>query len=119
MFITIFKATRHYVPNPSTLAALGFSQQVKVVTDSEVNVIPLGGQMPLLTSNFMVKSGTGQVFMIEAGKRRYIPDPDTLAALHVTKEQIKYVPDAVADSIPLGTPLPRQSSKTSPRAVKH
>ncbi len=115
----IFDGKKHYIPNPPTLEILGLSKQVRVVPDDQVNAIPLGDQVPVLTSNVMVKAGTGQVFMIEAGKRRYIPDPDTLAALHVTKEQVKYVPNAVADAIPLGTPYPHQSSKAANTAAKH
>ena len=109
----VFSGKRHYVPNPATLEALGFSKQVRLVPETEVSAIPPGEPIPALISRIVAKGGTGQVFMIEAGKRRYIPDPDTMRALHITKEQVKYLPDAAADVIPLGDPLPRQSSASN------
>ena len=109
----VFDGKRHYVPNPSTLEALGFSKQVRLVPDSQASAIPLGEPIPALTSKVLVKAGTGQVFLIEGGKRRYIPDPDTMQAMHIPKEQIKYVPDASADVIPMGDPVPRQGSASS------
>jgi hypothetical protein len=97
---------RHYIPTPATLQSLGVSNQVKSVSDSVLDSLPLGAQIPALDSPLIVKATSGQIFVLEAGKRRYIPNPQTFDALHYTKTQLRAVPDDVADAIPLGPPIP-------------
>lgn len=96
---------RHYIQTPGTVQALGVAAQVKDASDAVINSVPIGDALPVLTTNVIQKPGTGEVFLLEAGKRRYVPDPETLKALHLT-EKIRSVPDDAADMIPLGTPLP-------------
>ncbi len=102
----ITHSKRHYIPTPATLQALGVANQVKTASDSLLNAIPLGSDLPALDSPLIQKANTGEVFILEAGKRRYIPNTATLAAVNIAKRQIRGVSGEVADTIPLGQPVP-------------
>ena len=102
----VFDNKRHYIPNPATLDSLGLAKQIKVVPESALDGIPLGSELPTLSSRVLQKASTGEVFILESGRRRHIPDPETLKAMQIPSEQIHGVPDAVADAFPLGDPLP-------------
>jgi hypothetical protein len=101
---------RHYIQTPGTVQALGVAAQVKDASDAVINSVPLGDALPPLTTNAIQKPSTGEVFVLEAGKRRYVPDPETLAALHLT-DKIHSIADGAADMIPLGAPLPHTANK--------
>jgi hypothetical protein len=105
----IFGDKRHYIPNPATLDSLGLAKQIKVVPESVLSGIPLGSDLPALSSRVLQKASTGEVFILENGIRRHIPDPETLKAMRIPSEQIHGVPDTVADAFPLGSPLPHSS----------
>ena len=107
----VFGGKRHYVPNPATLQALGLEKQVQGASDSEIDQIAPGDPLPSLSSKVIQKASTGEVFLLENGKRRHVPDPETLQSLHVSKEQVQGVLDAVVDAFPLGDPLPSAASK--------
>ncbi len=100
---------RHYIQTPTTIQVLGAAAQVKDASDDAINSVPLGDPLPPLTTNVIQKDGTGEVFLLEAGKRRHVPDPETLEALHL-KDKIRSVPDSAADMIPLGAPLPHTAN---------
>ena len=106
----VFQGKRHYIPDPKTLDVLGVKSQIKGANDKEINAISLAEPIPSLSSKFIQKASTGEVFMLEAGKRRYIPDPETLKALHVSKENITGIRDAGVDAIPLGEPVAHKTS---------
>lgn len=96
---------RHYIKFPTTLRALGLDNGVKVEPDSVVSSIPLGDDMPIITSRIIQDSTTGRVYVLESGKRRYVPDAVTLRRLHLA-DQVQGLSGPDASSIPLGTPLP-------------
>ena len=106
----VFGGKRHYIPNPATLDALGVSKQIKVLSDSVLDAIPAGSDLPALSSRVIQKASTGEVFVLESGKRRHVPDPETLKSMQISPAQIQGLPDASADAFPLGTPLPHLSS---------
>jgi hypothetical protein len=106
----VSQGQRHYIPDPKTLDVLGIKSQIKSASSEQINAIPLSQPIPSLSSKFIQKAGTGQVFMIEAGKRRYVPDPETLQALHVSKGDVAGINDSEAESIPLGEPLAHRAN---------
>jgi hypothetical protein len=63
-----------------------------------------GEPIPHLPAKVIQKAGTGEVFMLQAGKRRWIPE-ETLESLGVAGD-VHGVPDSVADSFPLGRRCP-------------
>jgi len=101
---------RHYIQTPQTLQALGVVNRVMSSPDSFLSSIPEGVPLPPLNSPLIQKASTGEVFLLEAGKRRYVPNPPTLASLPYTKDQVRGVPEEVADAIPLGDQLPSVTS---------
>jgi hypothetical protein len=104
----ILGGKRHRVPDPQTLGALGVSGQVSMEAPDVIAKVPEGEPIPHLPGKVIQKGGTGEVFMLEAGKRRWIPDRETLEALGGAA-QVHGVPNSVADSFPLGSPMPHMS----------
>jgi hypothetical protein len=70
-----------------------------------LNTLPTGIKLPALTTKAVRKTSTGEVFLLEAGKRRHIPDPETQQALAIADTQIHELKDDETDAIPLGTPM--------------
>ena len=103
----IFGGKRHHVPDPQTLEALSVSGQVPMEGPAVIAAVPEGEPIPHLPGK-MIQKSTGEVFMLQAGKRHWVPDADTLDMLGGA-EQVHGVPDSVLDSIPLGPPLAHMS----------
>ncbi len=101
----VVNGKRHHVPNPPTLAALGIRPPIAQQPDSFVRAIPEGEPLPNLPGNVIQKGGTGEIYLLESGKRRYIPNPETLTAMGLDSK-VHGVPDPVANAIPLGAPVP-------------
>ena len=94
------------IPDLQTFRALDFKdERVKRSADSEMRSIPMGAPLPSLPGQVLQKATTGEVFLLQNGRRHHIPDPGTLDAMHL-REQVNGVPDAVADAVPLGAPVP-------------
>ncbi|MBV8834464.1 MAG: hypothetical protein JO108_35140 [Acidobacteriaceae bacterium] len=108
---------KHYIQTPATLRSLDVVEQLKTVPDSVLDSIPDGVKLPDLTTRMVQKASTGQVFFLEKGKRRYVPDGETLKALDPASA-VRGLPDDVADAIPLGSPEPHISGTASPPATK-
>ncbi len=106
----VFGGKRHYVPSAATLEAMGLVKQVTSVPDVEINRIPLAAPLPQLTSKVIQRS-SGEVYIFENGKRRHVPDPETLRSLHIDTKQIQGVSNSVADAFPLGAPLVSMAHK--------
>jgi hypothetical protein len=100
----IWDGKRRQVPDPQTLEALSISGQVSTQPREVIASIPEREPIPHLPGKVVQKGSTGEVFILEAGKRRWIPDPETLEALGGAG-QVHGVPDSVADAIPLGPPM--------------
>lgn len=95
---------KHYIKFPVTLQALGATNRIKVEPDSVVASISSGNDTPAITSRVVQDTSTGKVYVLEAGKRHYVPGAATLQKLHFTG-QIQGLSGPDADSIPLGTPM--------------
>jgi hypothetical protein len=96
---------RRYIPDPGTLDALGLRHLISADPSPTIDSIPLGEPLPSLPGRVIQNAQSNEVFLLEAGKRRYIPDPETLAVLGLTKE-VRQVPASAAESVPLGPPMP-------------
>ncbi len=106
----IFDGKRHYVPSAATLDAIGLVKQVTSATDAEINRIPVADQLPSLTSN-VIQASSGQVYVFENGKRRYVRNSETLRSMNIKSQQIQGVPNSIADAFPLGKPLDSAAHK--------
>ena len=95
---------KHYIQTPATVKALNVANQIKTVPDADLEAMPAGITLPDLTSRLIQKASTGEVFFLEGGKRRYVPDAETLKALNVGS-QPRGLPDDIIDAIPVGSPV--------------
>ena len=96
---------RHYVPGPGVMEALGIVCLPRDVDDSLMDSVPLGADMPMLTTKVVQNPQTKEVFLLECGKRRYVPDPQTISALNLESAVRPLQPDQI-NLIPVGPPLP-------------
>lgn len=99
---------KHYIQTPATVRALEVNQ-AKAVPDSTLDAIPTGLELPPLTTQVIQKASTGEVFLLQAGKRHYIPDTETLKALGLAG-QVQALKDNFADAIPVGSPVEHRSA---------
>ena len=102
----VFNNRRYYIKFPATLRALGVADTIKSEPDSVVNAIPPGEDFPAITSRAIQDSSSGKVYILEAGRRRYVSDIADLESVHLTKSQIQGVSGPDANKIPLGAPIP-------------
>ncbi len=97
---------RRHIPDPPTVAALGLQGHIRQdIPDSQIDAIPLGAPLPRLESKFIRCDDTGAIYILEKGKRRHIPNPTTLVRKFPGAD-IKNIPCADADAIPLGDQIP-------------
>jgi hypothetical protein len=96
---------RHRIPDPETLNALGVRSMIQPVPSSELASLIAGYDLPHVPGRMIQNSATSAVFLIDRGKRHYIPDPPTLKAIHLPDRVIP-VPAETADALPLGPPMP-------------
>jgi hypothetical protein len=60
----------------------------------------------------LIQDGSGKVFSIQEGKRRYIPDVETFNELRLDPNSIKSVSDEDLNKIPLGSDFPSRRDGT-------
>jgi hypothetical protein len=66
--------------------------------------------MSAFAEGTMVKSVGPDVYFIDGGQRRLIPNPGTARALGLSLDAIREIPIAELNAIPLGAPLPKLDS---------
>jgi hypothetical protein len=103
----VVEGRRRWIPNQTTFDVLGLDgQSVKTIPDEELNSIPRGADYPSLAGTLV--KGTGpDVYQLENGKRRLIPDMETFKKLGLRWESVQYIPDQDLSSIPVGAPIPK------------
>lgn len=104
------------IPDKETLASLhhmnvsdgkGIDIQTQTITPLDLTAYPIGVPMPSRKDGLLIKAPkNNQVYVIESGKRRGIPNMDTLAHLKLTLDDVKVYSDDDVQQIPLGFPIP-------------
>ena len=94
------------IPDVPTFDLLHFNWgNLQVLADAQVAVIPLAYNLPSLANGNVISSGNEpEASYIEAGKRRVIPDPETLTSLGKTFNDIIHLDAVFFDLITVGTP---------------
>jgi hypothetical protein len=95
---------RRRVPDLRSLLAYGLGKRILDNPDRQVDKIPLGPEMPSVPSAFIQRS-TGEIYYLDAGKRRQFVTTQTLFA-NFPNAVVKIIPDGAVDSIQLGLPIP-------------
>lgn len=115
---------RHWIPDQTTLFALGFTwAQVEGVPSAQLLRIPLGATIPSAVAKASASSnaypdgailrandGSSNTYIIQNGQRRLIPDDATIYDLGYSDASIELVPASALNVIPLGAPVPSGSS---------
>jgi hypothetical protein len=98
---------RHWVPDPYTLNLYGGWAAVQHITDANLLAIPEGARKPSripLTNGILLKSPEmPKVYVMENGKKRWVPDPQTLVTiggwdrvLAMAEEDLTAIPEGPA-----------------------
>jgi hypothetical protein len=102
---------RRLIPDPPTLDSMGLNwNNIQHIADTDLNNIPDGASLPSRTNGAMVQGSGAAVYLMESGKRRLIPNPETFNAMRLDWNAIQHIADADLNNIPEGEPLPAVSS---------
>jgi hypothetical protein len=97
---------RRWIPDEITFDALGLDwQAIRTVSDQRLNGIPRGEDYPSLPGKLLKGSST-EVFLLERGKRRWIPDEATFNAMGLDWQAVRVISDELLNSIPRGPDYP-------------
>ena len=94
---------RRQIPDTHSLLAYGLGKAVVQTLDEKVDAIALGPPLPSVPSAF-IRNSAGEVFHLEAGKRRQLDITKAVAA-NYPGATVMGLPDSKIESIPLGTPI--------------
>jgi hypothetical protein len=98
----IFSGTRHHIIDWDTFLNLGYHA-------GDVTICPEARSYPEgYTITRLVKGSTPEVYWMEHGIRRHIPDMATFNAMGLNTANITVLPDAILQRWPLGDPLPEK-----------
>jgi hypothetical protein len=108
---------RRLIPDPSTLESMGLNwNNIQHIADTDLNNIPGGASLPSRTNGAMVQGSGAAVYLMESGKRRLIPNPETFNAMRLDWNAIQHIADADLNNIPVGDPFPGVSSVPPPNS---
>ena len=104
------------IPDRATLAALhhlriddekGADIHTQLLTPMDLLAYPIKNPVPSRRDGLVVKGPKNrEVFVLDGGKRRSIPNMDTMYHLKIRFEDIKVLPDDDLKQISLGEPMP-------------
>ena len=100
---------RRWVPDPQTLLALapGGWSAVRRVSDADLTAIPEGPPLPSRRDGALYRGGNRpEVYLLEGGARRHVPDLETLRQLFGGWSKVKVITQQDCDAIPLGAAIP-------------
>jgi hypothetical protein len=103
---------RRWIPDAPTLVSRWTWEQVKVLSDDEVNAIPLGAPYPSVLGGrewpegSLVKGSGPEIYVIRSGQRHWIPDESTFTASGFDWNKIQVISDPELNAIPVGPALP-------------
>ena len=102
---------KYPIPDPPTLNYVALEQQLQIlerVSTIELNAYPEGRPIASILSLRLVqgpKDGDGASFLVENGRRRWIPNPDTFGTLGLDMGKLEILSHEKLAEIPLGPPI--------------
>jgi len=113
VYVMEIGAKRHVI-SPTVLSDCGYGwDAVRVIPNAYLNAIAAGSPLSgppcphvLPPDGSLVKGRGPEVYVMEGGLKRHIPDLATFAAMGFLWGNLNNIPDSVLDSIPTGEPLP-------------
>ncbi|MDJ1172572.1 S8 family serine peptidase [Roseofilum capinflatum] len=104
---------RRLIPDPETFDAIGLDRgEIQFIAESSLQTIPLKNPLPSRKNGSLVQGSGSEIYYMESGFRRLIPDAETFDKMGLDMEDIQHVSDADGNAIPLGQPLPSLSEVT-------
>jgi len=98
---------RHWIPNPQTFNADGYNWSAIVQTDmATLDSIALGAPITPVDGSLMIAPPNPKVYVMRAGTRHWIPDPETLEADGYSWANVQTIDTWSMQEIPQGDPLP-------------
>jgi len=98
---------RRHVPNPTTLGAMGLDWgNVQNISDQALQSLPEGRPLPSISQRLLRSPNHPQVYFMENGLRRLVPDPTTFGLMGFNWANVQLVDYHQLNDIPLGAPLP-------------
>lgn len=100
----VLNKTFRAIPDPETLAYMGYNfGQIQSITATDFSSLPKGTGLATRRQNAMVQeNGKPEVYMMDNGIRRLIPDPETLSGLGLSGNNVQKITTADMSLIPLG-----------------
>lgn len=81
----------------------------RVVLEYPLSVVPIILPRQEIKEGDLVQGTGPKVYLIERGRRRRVPDPDTFESMGFAWQRIKRLPDEQLKEIPEGRPLRRRT----------
>lgn len=100
----IQNARRRWIPDADTFSAFSFDWNQVQNLPAVLSVIPEGAAFPKVPGKLLRDPVTGGVFVLELGRKRHVPDPQTFAALGLNWNAVSNQPAHVLNAIPDGPP---------------
>ena len=93
------------IPNQETLTAMGIAANtVKTFSNQDLTLIPYGDDLPSRKNGDVFADLSGRIYLMESGKRRLVPDWDTLRAIGINVTYFPMFPESDIKDIELGDP---------------
>ncbi len=105
----LYSGILHQIPDLQTRSNLGFRSSPTVFDEEDLSFLRRGDAIPPLHSNAVQNQGNSAVYLLEGGMRRYVPDPPTLATLHL-QSSVQALPPSMVNEIPEAAPIPSVTS---------
>jgi len=112
----IKKGKKCYIPDPATFVSRRFQWEKIVEVEATVlNKIPIGNPLPSVKyykkatfpdGTLIMAMGLKHTYIIQNGKKSYIPDPETFRAKGYKWNRVVDVDASVLNALPTGPPLP-------------
>jgi hypothetical protein len=93
------------IPNQETLTEMGIAANtVKTFSNQDLTLIPYGDDLPSRKNGDVFGDLSGRIYLMESGKRRLVPDWDTLRAIGINVTYFPMFPESDIKDIKLGDP---------------
>ena len=103
----IQQAHRRWVPDPETFNAIGLDwNAIQNIGDGDLSDIPLGFPLPSRKNGALVQGSGPEVYWMENGYRRHVPNTETFNAMGLDWNAIQRISDTDLNDIPEGAALP-------------
>jgi hypothetical protein len=105
---------RRWIPDPQTFAAMGLNMSaVRTFPSEELGKVSSTKPLPSRKDGSLLRYlGDHKVYIMENGKRRWIPDPETFAAMGLNVGAVSDVSLADVNAISENNPLPSRKDGT-------